>query len=50
MTQDTTNYQASQYLKFTFRNVAAIQYLYASVPLIVKFSTPSVSCAGDAKT
>lgn len=49
MIQDTTNYQASQYLKFTSRNVVAIQYLYTSDPFIVKFSTSSVSCASVAR-
>lgn len=48
MTQDTTNYQASQYMKFTFRNVAATQSLHASAPFIVRFSTSSVSCASVA--
>lgn len=39
---------ASQYLKFTFRNVAAIQYFYASAPFIIRFSTSLLSCVAVA--
>lgn len=39
---------ASQYLKFTSRNVVAIQYFYTSPPFIIKFSTSPLSCVAVA--